>query len=201
MDPIDKKSSEFRALETYTHGTHGKTHHFNCGVEAAFRIERLAPLNLNSRLTHIMSHREGEAARWDKSGFNDLADGERLLLWHGEHENIIARFLQDLSVCPGSRATNYAGMYIDCAVRKLSIQSSIGILSQGLRIAPPEGEVSRSLLWTVINCLHCSSGIRVRAVFFFVFFFVNTTFLSDTCSERVSKTLVSYLGYIMTAIL
>jgi poly [ADP-ribose] polymerase len=49
-------------------------------------------------------HREAETQAWNKSGFNKLKDGERLLLWHG------------------SRSTNFAG-----------------ILSQGLRIAPPEG--------------------------------------------------------------
>jgi hypothetical protein len=40
MDPVRQDSKEFEALKRYTHGTHGKTHHFNCRVTAAFRVER-----------------------------------------------------------------------------------------------------------------------------------------------------------------
>ncbi|KAJ7924472.1 poly polymerase catalytic domain-containing protein [Mycena leptocephala] len=73
----------------YVRDTHGHTHgHIKANVLNAFRVERA-----------------GETAAWEKGGFDKMADGERLLLWHG------------------SRSTNFAG-----------------ILKQGLRIAPPEGE-------------------------------------------------------------
>ncbi|KAH9836809.1 poly polymerase catalytic domain-containing protein [Rhodofomes roseus] len=91
MDPIARASKEFGALETYTRETHGATHrHYQVQVLNAFRVER-----------------QDETDAWMRAGNDKLADGERLLLWHG------------------SRSTNFAG-----------------ILSQGLRIAPPEAPVT-----------------------------------------------------------
>jgi poly [ADP-ribose] polymerase len=55
-----------------------------------------------------------ETAAFTEAGYDQMADGERLLLWHG------------------SRSTNFAG-----------------ILKQGLRIAPPEGEL---LVPAVFSC-------------------------------------------------
>ena len=89
MEPVARASGEFRALQAYTHDTHGATHrHYGVEVLQAFRVERGA-----------------ETAAWDGAGYGALGEGERMLLWHG------------------SRTTNFAG-----------------ILKQGLRIAPPEGE-------------------------------------------------------------
>ncbi|KAF9818516.1 hypothetical protein IEO21_02754 [Rhodonia placenta] len=88
MDPVAPGSKEFTALEMYTRDTHGATHqHYQVQVQNAFRVER-----------------QEETDAWIKAGHDKVADGDRLLLWHG------------------SRTTNFAG-----------------ILSQGLRIAPPEG--------------------------------------------------------------
>ncbi|TDL28933.1 PARP-domain-containing protein [Rickenella mellea] len=91
MDPVDRCSKEFIALQTYARETHGATHsHYKVDVQNAFRVQR--------------SH---EIHAFDAAGYGSLGDGERLLLWHG------------------SRSTNFAG-----------------ILSQGLRIAPPEAPVT-----------------------------------------------------------
>ncbi|TFY51615.1 hypothetical protein EVJ58_g10471 [Rhodofomes roseus] len=85
MDPIARDSKEFGALETYTRETHGATHrHYQVQVLNAFRVER-----------------QDETDAWMRAGNDKLADGERLLLWHGSR-----------------------------------------ILSQGLRIAPPEAPVT-----------------------------------------------------------
>ncbi|OBZ78849.1 Poly [ADP-ribose] polymerase 2 [Grifola frondosa] len=76
MDPITRDSREFAALQAYAHDTHGVTHqYYRVEVQQAFRVER-----------------QEETDAWMKSGFHQLADGERLLLWHG------------------SRTTNFAGI-------------------------------------------------------------------------------------------
>jgi hypothetical protein len=72
--------------------------------------------------------RETETQAWNKSGFNKLKDGERLLLWHG------------------SRSTNFAG-----------------ILSQGLRIAPPEG-TGQILRFKVSVAHHDGDFLQRRAL-------------------------------------
>ncbi|TFK57669.1 PARP-domain-containing protein [Heliocybe sulcata] len=90
MDPLDRDSTEFKALETYAHNTHGSTHHFRVQVLNIFQVDR-----------------QSETDAWMKAGFDKLKPGQRRLLWHG------------------SRPTNFAG-----------------ILSQGLRIAPPEAPVN-----------------------------------------------------------
>ncbi|TFK76676.1 PARP-domain-containing protein [Pluteus cervinus] len=91
MEPVASGSNEFKVLNQYVQDTHGQTHrHYSVKVLNAYRVER-----------------ESETVAWEKAGFNELADGEHFLLWHG------------------SRTTNFAG-----------------ILSQGLRIAPPEAPVT-----------------------------------------------------------
>lgn len=76
MEPVKLKSKEFTALEAYTRETHGSTHsYYQAKVLNAFRVER-----------------QSETDAWLKSGHDKLADGEKLLLWHG------------------SRTTNFAGM-------------------------------------------------------------------------------------------
>lgn len=107
MDPVKPKSKEFNALEAYTRDTHGSTHNsYKAKVLHAFRVER-----------------QSETDAWMKAGHHKLADGERLLLWHG------------------SRTTNFAGTKLPCFVNHYlsTMISIVGILSQGLRIAPPEG--------------------------------------------------------------
>ncbi|KAI5793031.1 poly-ribose polymerase [Geopyxis carbonaria] len=84
---LDKKSTEFKHLESYLKKTHGHTHYMKLQVEQIFRIKRSV-----------------EEQRWNEGGWDSLGeDDNRMLLWHG------------------SRTTNFSG-----------------ILSQGLRIAPPE---------------------------------------------------------------
>lgn len=76
MDPVKPNSKEFNALEAYARNTHGSTHnYFQVKVLNAFRVER-----------------QSETDAWAKAGYDKLADGDRLLLWHG------------------SRTTNFAGM-------------------------------------------------------------------------------------------
>ncbi|KAK4160598.1 putative poly polymerase 2 [Cladorrhinum sp. PSN259] len=89
MEPLDRKSAEFKNLSEYLQNTKGETHHHNYTIDDIFRIER-----------------QGEKDRFDTGPYGKL-DQNRRLLWHG------------------SRATNFGG-----------------ILSQGLRIAPPEAPVS-----------------------------------------------------------
>ncbi|EIW86354.1 PARP-domain-containing protein [Coniophora puteana RWD-64-598 SS2] len=91
MDPVDQGTSEFARLAAYVRDTHGETHsNISASIVNAFRVERAT-----------------ETEAWNNAGFDKLAAGERMLLWHG------------------SRSTNFAG-----------------ILSQGLRIAPPEAPVT-----------------------------------------------------------
>jgi poly [ADP-ribose] polymerase 2/3/4 len=111
IDPLDRSSQEFLALERYAHETHGATHqHFKVQVESIFRIERA-----------------GEEERWNNAGYGKRPDGDRMLLWHG------------------SRSTNFAGGQDVLCVRTallICLCESLGILKQGLRIAPPEAPVS-----------------------------------------------------------
>lgn len=75
MEPVPYQSQEFYSLMAYARDTHGATHsHYQAKVLNAFRVER-----------------KHEQDAWSKAGFDNLADGERLLLWHG------------------SRTTNFAG--------------------------------------------------------------------------------------------
>ncbi|OXU23091.1 hypothetical protein TSAR_015014 [Trichomalopsis sarcophagae] len=87
IEPLDKKSDDFKLIEKYVKNTHAETHRqYELVVEEVFAAKR-----------------SGEESRYRP--FKKLPN--RKLLWHG------------------SRVTNYAG-----------------ILSQGLRIAPPEAPVT-----------------------------------------------------------
>ena len=90
MEPVERKSTEWKELVDYLVKTKGETHHLDYDVQDIFRIQR-----------------KGESERFHESPFAKVATPNRRLLWHG------------------SRVTNFAG-----------------ILSQGLRIAPPEAPVS-----------------------------------------------------------
>ncbi|KAF2101009.1 PARP-domain-containing protein [Rhizodiscina lignyota] len=90
MTPLDKKSNEYKELQSYLISSTGKTHYVKYRLEEIFRIER-----------------NGEYDRFEKSKYAKIGDKNRRLLWHG------------------SRTTNFGG-----------------ILSQGLRIAPPEAPVN-----------------------------------------------------------
>ena len=74
MNPVARDSSEFAGLSRYVSDTHGQTHHFSASVIHAFRVER-----------------EVETSAFLAKGYNKLAPGDRMLLWHG------------------SRTTNFAG--------------------------------------------------------------------------------------------
>ncbi|KAL4247742.1 Poly [ADP-ribose] polymerase [Abortiporus biennis] len=86
MEPVsDRKGKEFIALENYVRDTHGSTHgNIKVKVEGAFRVER-----------------RDETDAWLKSGYHNLADGERLLLWHGSRTTNFAGILkQGLRIAP-----------------------------------------------------------------------------------------------------
>ncbi|KAI8983179.1 PARP-domain-containing protein [Trametes punicea] len=85
MEPVQRTSSEFAALEAYTHDTHGATHrHYRVEVLNAFRVER-----------------EHETQAWLNAGLGDLPDGDRLLLWHGSRTTNFAGILkQGLRIAP-----------------------------------------------------------------------------------------------------
>ncbi|EJU01160.1 PARP-domain-containing protein [Dacryopinax primogenitus] len=73
--PLTKDSTEFEAVAKYARETHGTTHHFGAEVVDVFRVER-----------------HGEKEAWEAAGWDKLADGDKMLLWHG------------------SRATNFGGI-------------------------------------------------------------------------------------------
>ncbi|KAJ7171802.1 poly polymerase catalytic domain-containing protein [Mycena crocata] len=85
MDPVKRSSAEFGVLEAYVRDTHGHTHsHIKANVLNAYRVERA-----------------GETAAWMKAGYDKMADGERLLLWHGSRSTNFAGILkQGLRIAP-----------------------------------------------------------------------------------------------------
>jgi len=127
MDPVMKGSGEFSALEEYVRNTHGDSHrHFKVDVHHAFRVERYLEWTCFRRLCDWYAGiRQSESEAWNNAKLDGLGDGERLLLWHG------------------SRTTNFAGStIIACLLPWFSKDNTgfyLGILKQGLRIAPPEG--------------------------------------------------------------
>ncbi|KAJ7642302.1 PARP-domain-containing protein [Mycena rosella] len=85
MAPVKRTSDEFKVLETYVRDTHGHTHsHIKANVLNAYRVERA-----------------GETDAWKKGGYHNMADGERLLLWHGSRSTNFAGILkQGLRIAP-----------------------------------------------------------------------------------------------------
>ncbi|KAJ7102466.1 poly polymerase catalytic domain-containing protein [Mycena belliarum] len=85
MAPVKRTSDEFKVLETYVRDTHGHTHsHIKASVLNAYRVERA-----------------GETDAWKKAGYHNMADGERLLLWHGSRSTNFAGILkQGLRIAP-----------------------------------------------------------------------------------------------------
>lgn len=85
MHPIKTDSEEHKTLQEYATSTHGRTHWgVSSHILQAFRVER---------------HEEKE--RWYNAGYDKLADGERLLLWHGSRSTNFAGILkQGLRIAP-----------------------------------------------------------------------------------------------------
>ena len=84
MDPVERASTEFGALEKYVRNTHGATHHMHVEVLNAFRVERQA-----------------ESDAFIAAGNHTLPGGERLLLWHGSRTTNFAGILkQGLRIAP-----------------------------------------------------------------------------------------------------
>lgn len=74
IEPLERKSKEFKSLEQYAQDTHGSTHsHYKVEIDSIFRIER-----------------SGEEERWNNAGFDKLNDGDRMLLWHGSRSTNFA---------------------------------------------------------------------------------------------------------------
>ncbi|KAK7064730.1 poly polymerase [Favolaschia claudopus] len=85
MEPVDRSSQEFKVLDGYVRDTHGHTHgHIKANVLNAFRVERGA-----------------ESNAFTKAGYDKMAEGERLLLWHGSRSTNFAGILkQGLRIAP-----------------------------------------------------------------------------------------------------
>ncbi|KAJ7630425.1 poly polymerase catalytic domain-containing protein [Roridomyces roridus] len=85
MEPVARTSSEFKVLEEYVRDTHGQTHmHIKAKVKNVFRVERAS-----------------ETAAFKKGGFDQVGDGERMLLWHGSRSTNFAGILkQGLRIAP-----------------------------------------------------------------------------------------------------
>ncbi|KAF5361683.1 hypothetical protein D9758_007389 [Tetrapyrgos nigripes] len=91
MEPVNHGSQEFKVLQAYARDTVGQTHgHINANVKQIFRVER-GP----------------ETEAFTKAGFNNLPDGERLLLWHGSRSTNFAGILkQGLRIAPPEAPVN-----------------------------------------------------------------------------------------------
>ncbi|QRV91510.1 poly(ADP)-ribose polymerase PARP protein [Ceratobasidium sp. AG-Ba] len=107
IDPVQRGSKEWKAIDDYMTGSHGSTHHFTSKLKNLFRVER-----------------HGETEAWNKAGWGKLGDGERMLL-------CMAPVAQTLLVNPNDHLNV-----------RLTERCSLGILKQGLRIAPPEAPVT-----------------------------------------------------------
>ena len=93
MRTVDPRSAEFAALCAYATDTLSDKHNGRISIQHAFRVQRCArcrPRRLAA--TPAAGCRDVEAAAWTDAGFDELADGQRLLLWHG------------------ARSTNFAGI-------------------------------------------------------------------------------------------
>ena len=121
---VDKQSSEFAAIVKYAKDT-------NAGIEHWTVTSKMTVLEA------FRVEREGEADRWEKGGWNGLA---------GDRERFVRQTLPGLSnrmftekdvqlLWHGSRTTNF-----------------VGILKQGLRIAPPEAPVTGYEFGKVFLC-------------------------------------------------
>ncbi|KAF9229724.1 PARP-domain-containing protein [Gyrodon lividus] len=123
MEPISQTSKEFGSLTEYVMTTHGATHtNFSSSVLHAFRVER-----------------ESETVAWTNAGFDKLATGDRLLLWHGSRTTNFAGILkQGLRIAPPEApATGYMfgkGVYFADMMSKSAnychayLSNSIGVL-------------------------------------------------------------------------
>lgn len=134
MDPIKPESQELTQLQDYVTSTHGHTHGGYQGkILQAFRVER-----------------HDEEKHWSEAGYDKLADGERLLLWHG------------------SRSTNFAGRRRLSRSIFRSLTYFAGILKQGLRIAPPEAPVTGYMFGKVRLCFYSDRDelIVLQGVYF-----------------------------------
>lgn len=84
IDPVQRDSKEWTAIDNYMTGSHGSTHHFTSKLKNLFRVER-----------------HGETDAWNKAGWDKLGDGERMLLWHGSRSTNFAGILkQGLRIAP-----------------------------------------------------------------------------------------------------
>ncbi|KAF8609300.1 PARP-domain-containing protein [Ceratobasidium sp. AG-I] len=84
IDPVQRGSKEWKAVDQYMTGSHGATHHFKSNLRNLFRVER-----------------HGEPEAWVNAGWDKLADGERMLLWHGSRSTNFAGILkQGLRIAP-----------------------------------------------------------------------------------------------------
>ncbi|QRV76677.1 poly(ADP)-ribose polymerase PARP protein [Ceratobasidium sp. AG-Ba] len=84
IDPVQRGSKEWKAIDDYMTGSHGSTHHFTSKLKNLFRVER-----------------HGETEAWNKAGWGKLGDGERMLLWHGSRSTNFAGILkQGLRIAP-----------------------------------------------------------------------------------------------------
>ncbi|KAL0576388.1 hypothetical protein V5O48_005609 [Marasmius crinis-equi] len=91
MEPLSPNSKEFKTIEEYVRDSHGQTHgHIKGKVKHVFRIERAS-----------------ETQAWQKGGFDQVGDGERMLLWHGSRSTNFAGILkQGLRIAPPEAPVN-----------------------------------------------------------------------------------------------
>ncbi|CAE6521178.1 unnamed protein product [Rhizoctonia solani] len=85
IDPVARGSKEWDVITSYMTGTHGATHSSYRGeLRNLFRVER-----------------NGETENWNGAGWDKLADGEKMLLWHGSRSTNFAGILkQGLRIAP-----------------------------------------------------------------------------------------------------
>lgn len=84
IEPVQRGGKEWKAIDQYMTGTHGATHHYKTNLRNLFRVERY-----------------GEPEAWVNAGWDKLADGDRMLLWHGSRSTNFAGILkQGLRIAP-----------------------------------------------------------------------------------------------------
>ncbi len=131
LTPVDKGSALHGLLDAYMQNTHATTH-------SNYKLELLQAFEVA---------REGESA-----AFTDL--GNRQLLWHGSrltNWRVAAVPAPPLTLLhPRDHATTPSGP-------RLSSWRRCGILSQGLRIAPPEAPVTGYMFGKGVYFADCSS--------------------------------------------
>lgn len=125
MEPVPKNSAEYDNLVAYARDTHGATHQYTATVRNAFRVERCA-------------HVHAQQGCFIYTAVPLLELGRHA---PGTRRTTLIFQMATVFFCgmdPGQRILLVSTMMPKFVMGRLMARF-IGILKQGLRIAPPEG--------------------------------------------------------------